>query len=254
MFEKIITMKKSILPLSIFALLSIASCDVLEEVASTADSVLNDGSSSSSSLTNGEVVSGLKEALTVGITNAVDVTSVTDGFLGNNEIRLPFPQDAIKVKEKALEWGLSGQVEKFETTLNRAAEEAAKEALPIFKNAIINMSIQDGFSILNGGEGAATNFLKKNTTSALVEAFSPKVENAISKVKLTDYWNPIITKYNSAMAFTGGEKLNPDLNKYVTELAIKGLFNMVEKEENKIRKDPAARVTEILQKVFGSIK
>lgn len=254
MFEKIITMKKSILPLSIFALLSIASCDVLEEVASTADAVLNDGNSSSSSLTNGEVISGLKEALTVGITNSVNLTSVTDGFLGNNEIRLPFPQDAIKVKEKALEWGLSGQVEKFETTLNRAAEEAAKEALPIFKNAIVNMSIQDGFSILNGGEGAATNFLRNNTTSALVEAFSPKVENAISKVKLTDYWNPIITKYNSAMAFTGGEKLNPDLNKYVTELAIKGLFNMVEKEENKIRKDPAARVSEILQKVFGSIK
>lgn len=254
MFEKITPMKKSILPLSIFALLSIASCDVLEEVASTADSVLNDGNSSNSSLTNGEVISGLKEALTVGITNAVDVTSITDGFLGNNEIRLPFPQDAIKVKEKALEWGLSGQVEKFETTLNRAAEEAAKEALPIFKNAIVNMSIQDGFSILNGGEGAATDFLRKNTTLSLVEAFSPKVENAISKVKLTDYWNPIITKYNSAMAFTGGERLNPDLNKYVTELAIKGLFNMVEKEENKIRKDPAARVSEILQKVFGSIK
>lgn len=252
MFEKKITMKKFILPLSIFALFSISSCDVLEDVANTAGTVLNDGGSNTS-LTNGEVISGLKEALTVGITNSVNLTSVTDGFLGNSEIRLPFPQDAIKVKDKALEWGLTGQVEKFETTLNRAAEEAAKEALPIFKNAIVNMSIQDGFAILNGGDGAATNFLRNGTTSSLVEAFSPKVEAAISKVKLTDYWNPIITKYNSAMTFTGGEKLNPDLNKYVTELAIKGLFNMVEKEENKIRKDPAARVSEILQKVFGSI-
>src|SRR5690606_5991604 len=137
--------------------------------------------------------------------------------------------------------------EKFETTLNRAAEEASKEALPIFKNAIMNMSIQDGFSILNNGNGAATKFLKDNTNSALMAAFAPKVEEAISKVKLTDYWNPIITKYNSAMTFTGGEKLNPDLDKYVTELAIQGLFTMVEKEENKIRQDPAARVTDILQ-------
>ena len=246
-------MKKIFIPLSLVSVLLVTSCDVLEEVAGTAVTILNDEGSTSSGLTNGEVVSGLKEALTVGITNSVNLTSVTDGFLGNNEIKLPFPADAIKVKEKALDWGLTGQVEKFETTLNRAAEEAAKEALPIFKNAIVNMSIQDGFSILNGGDGSATTFLRNNTTNALVEAFSPKVEAAISKVKLTEYWDPIITKYNSAMTFTGGEKLNPDLNKYVTELAIKGLFTMVEKEENKIRKDPAARVTEILQKVFGSI-
>jgi hypothetical protein len=254
MFEKNKIMKKiTTLSLGIFSLLFISSCDVLDDVANTAGTILNDGSSTSPSLTNGEVISGLKEALTVGITNSVNLTSVTDGFLGNSEIKLPFPPDAIKVKQKAMEWGLDGQVEKFETTLNRAAEEAAKEALPIFKNAIVNMSIQDGFAILNGGEGSATRFLNNATNSALIEAFSPKAEAAISKVKLTEYWNPIITKYNSAMTFTGGEKLNPDLNKYVTELAIKGLFTMVEKEENKIRKDPAARVSEILQKVFGSI-
>jgi hypothetical protein len=157
------------------------------------------------------------------------------------------------VKEKALAWGLDGQVEKFETTLNRAAEESCKEALPIFKDAILNMTIADGFSILNGGDGAATKFLKDKTTASLKTAFRPKVDAAISKVKLTDYWNPIITKYNSAMTFTGGEKLNPDLNEYVTDKAISGLFHMVEKEENKIRLDPLARVTEILQKVFGSI-
>lgn len=254
MFEKNKIMKKITFSLAVVSMFAFSACDVLEDVANTANTVLTDGNSTSSNLTNGEVISGLKEALTVGITNSVNLTSVTDGFLGNSEIKLPFPQDAIKVKEKALDWGLDGQVEKFETTLNRAAEEASKEALPIFKNAIMNMSIQDGFAILNGGEGAATNFLKNATTSALVDAFSPKVEAAISKVKLTEYWNPIITKYNSAMTFTGGEKLNPDLNKYVTALAISGLFTMVEKEENKIRKDPAARVTEILQKVFGSIK
>lgn len=233
------------------ALLISTSCEVLNEAASTIGTT---GTSTTPALTNSEVISGLKEALTVGIQNSVNLTSVTDGFLKNEAIRLPFPQDAIKVKEKALEWGLSGQVEKFETTLNRAAEEATKEALPIFKNAILNMSVQDGFAILNGGNGAATKFLKDQTTSQLVTAFKPKVETAISTVKLTEYWNPIITKYNSAMSLTGGQKLNPDLNQYVTERAVSGLFQMVEKEENKIRLDPAARVTDLLSKVFGSVK
>ena len=245
-------MKKLFISIGIISTIGLTSCDVLSEAAEIL--ILEDDSASSKpSLTNGEVISGLKEALTVGITNSVDLTSVTDGFLKNNDIRLPFPQDAIKVKEKALDWGLDTQVENFETTLNRAAEEATKEALPIFKDAILNMSIQDGFAILNGGEGAATKFLKDGTSSALATAFRPKVEAAISKVKLTEIWNPIITKYNSAMNFTGGEKLNPDLNQYVTELAISGLFKMVAIEENKIRKDPLARVSDILQKVFGSI-
>lgn len=245
-------MKRILIPASIVSFtLILASCDVLEEAASM---VTTTGTETTKpTLTNSEVISGLKEALNIGIKNSVNLTSVTDGFLGNNEIRLPFPEDALKVKQKALDWGLSGQVDKFETTLNRAAEEATKEALPIFVDAITNMSISDGFSILNGGNGAATKFLKDNTTSKLVAAFSPKVEAAIAKVKLTEYWNPIITKYNSAMTLTGGEKLNPDLNKYVTEKAIAGLFVMVEKEENKIRLDPMARVTDILQKVFGSI-
>jgi hypothetical protein len=227
-----------------------ASCDVLNDAA---DILVTDTTPTKPALTNGEVISGLKEALNVGIKNSVDITSVTDGFLGNAEIRLPFPEEAIKAKEKALDWGLDGQVEKFETTLNRAAEVAAKEALPIFKDAIMNMSISDGFTILNGGQGAATKYLKDNTTAALKEAFRPKVDAAIAEVKLTDYWNPIITKYNSAMNFTGGEKLNPDLSEYVTDRAITGLFLMVSKEENKIRLDPMARVSDILQKVFGSL-
>lgn len=226
------------------------SCEVLEGAAGMVNTPT---SPPKPALTNTEVISGLKEALNVGIKNSVNLTSVTDGFFKNTEIRLPFPQDALKVKEKALQLGMSSQVEKFETTLNRAAEEATKEALPIFADAITNMSISDGFAILNGGNGAATKYLKDNTTSKLVTAFSPKVEAAISKVKLTEYWNPIITKYNSAAKLTGGEQMNPDLNKYVTEKAISGLFHMVEIEENKIRKDPVSRVTDILVKVFGSV-
>jgi hypothetical protein len=245
-------MKRLLIPVSIVLFgATLTSCDVLEEAASIVTTTTN--TNTTPQLTNTEVISGLKEALNVGIKNSVNLTSVTDGFLGNAAIRLPFPEDALKVKQKALDWGLSSQVDKFETTLNRAAEEATKEALPIFVDAITNMSISDGFAILNGGDGAATKFLKDQTTTKLVAAFSPKVEAAIAKVKLTEYWNPIITKYNSAMTLTGGEKLNPDLNKYVTEKAIAGLFHMVEQEENKIRKDPMARVSDILQKVFGSI-
>lgn len=245
-------MKKNILPIVAFCSIALfTSCDELKQAANTISTTTTP---TKPQLTNDEVISGLREALQVGIKNSVNLTSVTDGFLKNADIRLPFPADAMKVKQKALDWGLTSQVDKFETTLNRAAEEATKEALPIFANAITNMSVKDGFAILNGGNGAATKFLKDNTSSQLVAAFSPKVKEAISKVKLTDYWNPIINKYNSAMTISGGEKINPDLNAYVTDMAIKGLFHMVEQEENKIRVDPMARVTDLLAKVFGSIK
>ena len=246
-------MKNKFLSLSIILIFVTSSCDVLNEASQLVN--VNDSSAQNTApkLSNEEVISGLKEALNVGIKNSVSSTSITDGFLKNTEIRLPFPPDAQKVKDKALEWNLGGQVEKFETTLNRAAEEATKEALPIFKDAILNMTVQDGFAILNGGDGAATKFLKDQTSSKLVAAFTPKVKEATSKVKLTEYWNPIINKYNGAMTLTGGQKLNPDLDAYITQKAIDGLFYMVEKEENKIRKDPAARVTDILMKVFGSI-
>lgn len=243
-------MKKATFLFGLITLFS--SCEVLNE-ASTIINSNNSNSNNRPGLTNDEVVSGLREALEIGIKNSVNLTSVTDGFLKNNEIRLPFPSDAQKVKDKALEWKLDGQVEKFETTLNRAAEEATKEALPIFVDAIKSMSVQDGFSILNGGDGAATKYLKDNTSSKLVTAFAPKVKEATSKVKLTEYWNPIITKYNNAMTLTGGQKLNPDLDAYITQKAIDGLFLMVSKEENKIRKDPAAQVTALLSKVFGSL-
>lgn len=231
--------------------LGLSSCDVVQEAATilTTDS----NSSSSNALTNDEVIRGLKEALSIGINNATGLTSKTDGFLKNTEISIPWPEDALKVKQKAEEWGLSGQVEKVVTTLNRAAEEASKEAAPIFLNAIRNMSISDGFSILKGGDGAATKFLKDKTTAELKKAFAPKVNEAIEKVELTKYWNPVITRYNQSTILTGAEQINPDLDDYVLTKAIDGLFKMVEKEENKIRKDPMARVTDILQKVFGSL-
>lgn len=233
--------------------IGLSSCDVLLDTMQTLPNNTL-GGQSSLALTNENIISGLKDALTIGIQNSVKSSSITDGFLKNDLIRLPFPQDALHVRAKVIEMGFQGQVDKFETTLNRAAEEATKEALPIFVNAIKNMSIQDGLSILNGGDGAATKFLRDNTTSQLVSAFAPKVEQAISTVKLTDYWNPIANNYNRFATFSNKPPVTADLNSYVTERAITGLFTLVEQEENKIRKDPAARITDILVRVFGSIK
>ena len=233
-------------------IISLFSCSIIEDASTT---ILNSTNNSHSKidLTNEEVISGLKEALNIGIKNAVNLSSVTDGFLKNDVIRLPFPPDAIKVREKAINFGLSKQVTTFEETLNRAAEEATKKALPIFVDAIKNMSVSDGFSILKGGDGAATKFLKSQTLNQLVIAFAPVVKEATTKVQLTAYWNPIITRYNSAMTLSGGQKLDPDLDAYITQKAIDGLFYLVETEENKIRKDPLARVSDILVKVFGSL-
>jgi hypothetical protein len=246
---------KSKIVIALFIGSSICSCDVLNEAANQALEGVNTNETNTEqpALSNAEVISGLREALNIGIENSVKSTSVMDGFLNNSEIRLPFPPDAQKVKDKAIEFGLDAQVEKFETTLNRAAEEASKEALNIFVNAIKNMTLEDGFSILNGGSGAATKFLKDQTKSELQQAFLPKVKSAISKVKLTEYWNPIITKYNTFAKFKGLEEINPDLDLFVTQKAIDGLFVMVEKEEDKIRLDPLARVTDLLSKVFGSL-
>jgi hypothetical protein len=199
-------------------------------------------------LTNGEVIGGLKEALTVGTNNSTALTSKMDGFYKNPEIFIPFPQEAIKVKEKVEALGMQKQVDEFVLTLNRAAETATKEAAPIFIDAIKNMSIADGFAILNGDKNAATMYLKDKTSAQLKVKFNPIVKNAIEQVEVTKYWNPIITTYNKIPFI---EKQNPDLEDYVTTKAMDGLFLMIEKEEANIRQNPTARVTDLLKRVFG---
>ena len=200
-------------------------------------------------LTNIEVIKGLKEALSVGTNNSTSLTSKLDGFYKNPEIFIPFPPEAIKVKEKIEALGMKSQVDKFVMTLNRSAEIASKEAAPIFINAITSMSIADGFSILRGGDNAATAYLKQKTSGQLRVKFNPVVKNAVEKVEVTKYWNPVITTYNKIPFI---DKQNPDLEDYVTTKAMDGLFLMIEKEEKKIRKDPIARVTDILKRVFSS--
>ncbi len=242
-------MKKIILSGIVFS--ALVSCDIAQQVAGE---ILLPTESSETKLTNTEVISGLKEALNLAIKNSSSLASKVDGFNGNSLIRLPFPEDAIRVKEFLNDKGLlQNQLATFETTLNRAAEDASKTAAPIFLDAIKNMSIQDGFAILKGGEGAATQFLKEKTTAQLIAAFSPIAKASIDKVELTKQWNPLADLYNKSTLLTGKEKVNPDLDQYVTNKAVDGLFTLMAQEENKIRKDPAARVTDVLQKVFGSL-
>jgi hypothetical protein len=245
-------MKKIWLSAAFFGTMTLSSCEILTAVADTALSTPA-GGTGVPALTNDEVISGLKEALTVGIKNGAGNASKLDGFLGNPLIRLPFPQDAIKMREWCMSKGMDKQVTDFETTLNRTAEEATKEAAPIFVKAITDMSIADGFAILKGADNAATNYLREKTTSQLITAFSPKVTTAIQTVNLTKYWEPLTKAYNATTMISGNAKVDTDLGKYITDRAITGLFSLVESEEKKIRKDPVARVSSILQKVFGSL-
>jgi hypothetical protein len=202
-------------------------------------------------LTTAEVANGLKEALRIGAQNSTSKASNTNGFYGNSLIRIPFPEEAIKVKNTLEKAGLSKPVDDFVISINRAAEDASKRAFPIFRNAITTMTITDAMGILQGGDNAATSYLRGKTYSQLKNEFSPIVKQSIDRVKVTSYWNPIATNYNRLTLLTGGEQVNPNLENYITEKAIDGLFKLVAEEEAKIRKDPAARVTEILKKVFG---
>lgn len=247
-------MKKLSIVIGVLSLFLMTRCDILEDVASDVVSTTNDGGTETPSLTNEEVIKGLKEALTVGIKKGASKASQTDGFFKNPAIKLPFPPDAIALKEQAIEWGLQGKVDEIELTLNRAAEEASKKAAPIFVDAIKNMSISDGFSILNGSDSAATKYLEEKTTAQLTTEFKPVVKNAIETVKLTSYWNPVATRYNNWAPLFGKDKVNADLDAYVTQRGIDGLFHLVKEEEKKIRLNPSARVTDILKKVFGSLK
>lgn len=199
-------------------------------------------------LTTAEVAEGLKEALVKGVSTGSDLVSVTDGYFKNSEIKIPFPPEVKKVEDALRKIGLGSQVDNFVLTLNRGAEDAAKEAKPIFIAAIKSMTIQDAWAILKGEENAATEYLKKTTSGLLKEKFKPVIQNSLNKVNATRYYGELVTRYNQIPLV---DKVNPDLDDYATDKAIEGLFVMIAKEEKNIRQDPVARTTELLKKVFG---
>jgi hypothetical protein len=199
-------------------------------------------------LSQDEIIEGLREALTVGSNNASKAAAAVDGYYKNPKLYIPFPSEAKKMEQMLRSFGQEKLVNDFLLSLNRAAEDAAKEAAPIFVNAVKGMSIADGLSILNGKDDAATQYLKQNTQALLLEKFKPIVENSLHKVSATKYWEQLVVAYNKIPMV---EKMNPNLNEYATQKAIDGIFIVVAEEELQIRKNPAARVSAILKKVFN---
>lgn len=217
----------------------------INQALSTAGSALG----GETPLTTDDVANGLKEALIKGISNGTDLTSQMDGYFKNEAIKILFPPDVKKVEEKLRQIGLGGEVDKFVMTLNRGAEDAAKEAKPIFITAIKSMTIDDAWGILKGDQDAATQYLKRTTSAQLKQKFSPVIQNSLDKVNATKYYTDLVNTYNK-IPFV--EDVNPDLNDYATDKAIEGLFVMVAKEEKEIRQDPLARTTDLLKRVFAA--
>ena len=199
-------------------------------------------------LTNDEIISGLKEALQVGTERGTQKLSAVDGFFKDAVIKILMPAEAVKVEKTLRNLGMGRQVDNAILSMNRAAEDAAKSAAPIFINAIKQMSFQDALGILKGGDSAATKYLREKTSRELTEAFRPVIENSLTKVNATKYWNTVFTSYNKFSS----DKVNTDLPAYVTEKALAGIFYQVAQEEMKIRKDPVARTSDILKKVFSN--
>lgn len=235
-------MKKILLLLICVPVLGIR-CDTAQQILTAA------GQQGGTGLTTTEIAAGLKEALTVGASRSGNLLSATDGFFKNAAIKILLPEEARKVENTLRDLGMSSLVDKAVLALNRAAEDAAKQAAPIFTSAIREMTIQDAVGILRGGENAATNYLKQKTTASLTAAFRPVIENSLQKVNATKYWSDVFSTYNKFST----NKINPDLSGYVTEKALSGIFLAVADEEAKIRRDPVARSTELLKKVFGSV-
>ena len=190
-----------------------------------------------------------QQALTKGIEKTVEQVSQIDGYFKNPEIKIPLPPEAKGAENKLRAIGLGSEVDKAIESLNRAAEDAASEALNIFVSAIKSLSFKDAIGIVTGEEDAATQYLRTQTSDELTEKFSPVIQESLDKVDATRYWEDIINAHNK-IPFV--KKINPDLEEYVTDKAIEGLFTMVAKEELLIREDPAARTTNLLEKVFGN--
>lgn len=201
-------------------------------------------------LSNTDLSAGLKEALRIGAQNASRQLSARDGYLGNAAVKILLPAQLQQVEQTLRSVGMGSLVDEAVIALNRAAEDAAIKAAPIFVNAITGITIQDGMSILRGGNNAATNYLKGRTTVELTNAFRPVIQSSLNKVGAERLWNTVFKTYNSLPI--AREKVNPDITGYVTERALSGLFTTIAQEELKIRTDPAAQVTNILKKVFGS--
>lgn len=202
-------------------------------------------------LTNQDATAGLKAALEKGATVAVDLLGRTDGFFGNNAVKIPLPDSLKKVEGVMRRVGMGKQADELVLTMNRAAEAAVPEAKKLFVESIKTMSVQDAKGILTGGQTSGTEYFKRTTTDPLRVKFLPIVKKATAKVKLAEKYNEYAEK---GVAFGLVKKEQANLDDYVTQKALDGLFLMVAEEEKKIRQDPVQAGSSIIKKVFGALK
>lgn len=195
-----------------------------------------------------DIAGGLKEALNNGITKQVSKLTATDGFYKNEAVKILLPEELRKVDSGLRRIGLSSLADEGLKVMNRAAEDAVKEATPIFISAVKNMSFTDAKGILLGNDSSATTYLENSTSTALYGKFNPVIKNSFTKVGADKVWSNIITKYNSIPLVN---KVNPDLTDYVTKQAMNGVFKMISVEEKNIRTNINARTSPLLQKVFA---
>ena len=200
-------------------------------------------------LSTDDIAGGLKEALNAGVQKGTAQLSSVDGFFKNAAVKILMPPEAQNAEKKLRDLGMGKQVDDAILSMNRAAEDAAKTAAPIFINAIRDMSFQDAAAILGGNETAATTYLKNKTSIQLTNAFKPIIQQSLNKTDATKYWTTVFTAYNR-IPFV--KKVNTDLLAYVTEKALAGIFYQIAQEEINIRKNPLAQTTSLLKKVFGN--
>jgi len=215
-------------------------------------------------LNEAEVVSGLKEALSTGASNAAGMLSLENGYYGDVALKIFLPDEAMVIVDNISRIpGGDKLVEDVVLRINRAAEDAAKEVAPIFVNSITQMTIQDAFGILNGADNAATGYLKSTTYNELYNLYKPKIQESTEKKLIGDIstknsWETLTSKWNTVANSIAGrmaslKPVNTDLDDYLTNKALAGMFSKVEAEELKIRKEVSARVTPLLRRVFGSL-
>ena len=227
--------------LFLLLILQVTACAELQQAAGT---LLSEGT-----LTNAEIGNGLKEALRVGISKGSDQLSVKDGYFKNEAYKILLPEEVQQVTSKLKNIPGFDQIEnEMLRLLNRAAEDAAKEAKPIFVDAIKQITFDDAMGILMGDKDAATQYLTRSTRESLYTAFIPKIKTSLDRVNATEYWEKAMNTYNK-IPFV--QQVNPQLDDYVTDKALDGLFGMVQKEELNIRSNVSARTSDLLKKVFA---
>jgi hypothetical protein len=231
-------MKKIVLSI---AFLSLVSCAEMQQV-------LEQLPQQTGILSQAEMGNGLKEALNNGITKQVSKLTATDGFFRNEAVKILLPEELQKVDTRLRQLGMTKLADDGLRILNRAAEDAVKEATPIFVDAVKQMTFTDAKNILLGNESSATTYLQTSTSTALYGKFNPVIKNSFAKVGADKIWTQIITKYNSIPLV---KKVNPDLTDYTTNKAMEGVFKMIAVEEKDIRTNFSARTTDLLRKVFA---